>query len=217
MRPALRIAILAALAAPGAHAADDFSSFFAEGKPLIDVRARYEYVDDDAFAETAHATTVRTRLGFKTGTWNGVSLLVEAEDVRALGSEDYNSSANGRTRFPTIADPEGSEWNQAYVDYDGGANGFKATLGRQRFMLDNQRFFGNVGWRQNEQTFDALATSYQFKDGPLLRYAYLGKAHRVFGHYNPNPLLAHLDLDAHIFHVDQPTPIGNLAGYAYLV
>ena len=33
-----------------------------------------------------------------------------------------------------------------------------ATLifGRQRIKLDDDRFIGNVGWRQNEQTFDAL-------------------------------------------------------------
>ena len=30
------------------------------------------------------------------------------------------------------------------------------TLGRQRINLDDQRFVGAVGWRQNEQTFDAV-------------------------------------------------------------
>jgi hypothetical protein len=30
------------------------------------------------------------------------------------------------------------------------------TLGRQRINLDDQRFVGSVGWRQNEQTFDAV-------------------------------------------------------------
>ena len=29
------------------------------------------------------------------------------------------------------------------------------TTGRQRINLDDQRFVGSSGWRQNEQTFDA--------------------------------------------------------------
>ena len=28
--------------------------------------------------------------------------------------------------------------------------------GRQRLILDNARFIGNVGWRQNEQTYDGV-------------------------------------------------------------
>ena len=34
--------------------------------------------------------------------------------------------------------------------------GTTVTLGRQRIVLDDHRFVGNVGWRQNEQTFDAI-------------------------------------------------------------
>ncbi|MGL1204265.1 alginate export family protein, partial [Vibrio parahaemolyticus] len=29
------------------------------------------------------------------------------------------------------------------------------TVGRQRITLDDQRWVGNAGWRQNEQRFDA--------------------------------------------------------------
>ena len=41
----------------------------------------------------------------------------------------------------------------------------QAHAARQRLQLDNQRFIGNVGWRQNEQTFDALRG--QAKAGPF--------------------------------------------------
>ena len=54
-----------------------------------------------------------------------------------------------------VADPKGTELNQGYVQYKGIDNvGLK--LGRQRINLDNQRFIGGVGWRQQEQTFDAF-------------------------------------------------------------
>src|SRR3546814_18226061 len=39
------------------------------------------------------------------------------------------------------------------------------TVGRQRINLDDQRFVGSVGWRQNEQTFDAARLESTF--GPV--------------------------------------------------
>ncbi len=36
-------------------------------KPLLDVRLRYEYVDQVPLARDANAVTVRTRAGFETG------------------------------------------------------------------------------------------------------------------------------------------------------
>ncbi len=197
------------------QAANDLSSWVSEGKPVLDMRLRYESVDDDAFAESANALTLRTRLGFKTAVWNGFTAYLEAEDVRAL-QEHYNSTANGRTQYPTIADPKGSEWNQAYLAWDSGS-GNQATVGRQRILLDNQRFFGNSGWRQNEQTFDALALNHRFDNQLMLRYFYVDEVHRVFGHENPNPLLAEQNLDAHLFNLAMPFTTGTLSTYGYFV
>jgi hypothetical protein len=39
------------------------------------------------------------------------------------------------------------------------------TIGRQRINLDDQRWVGNAGWRQNEQTFDAIRG--ELKVGPV--------------------------------------------------
>lgn len=74
--------------------------------------------------------------------------------------------------LPTIADPQNTELNQAYVGYTFLTH-TKAQIGRQRLIMDNARFEGNVGFRQDEQTFDTLAVNYQ-KDGQLLQAAYLG-------------------------------------------
>jgi hypothetical protein len=190
-------------------------SLFADGKLLLDVRLRYEAVDDGAFAADAEALTLRTRLGWRSGSVNGFHFVVEGEDVRAL-EERYNSTANGRTRYPAVADPEGSEWNQAYLGWQYAANG-QLQIGRQRILIDNQRFVGNVGWRQNEQTFDAVSVNHVFNEQWTLRYAWLDRAHRVFGNNHPNPLQAEHDLDAHLLNLGYKTTLGTVSGYSYLI
>lgn len=183
------------------------------GTPLLDLRLRHEHVDDGAFARDADALTLRTRLGWRSPEHNGLFLLIEAEDVRAL-VDDYHSSANGRTRFPLVVDPEGSEWNQAHLGWKY-AEASQLILGRQRLLFDNQRYIGNVGWRQNEQTFDAFTLQHQPLAGVALRYAYLDKVHRIFGNPHPDPLAAERDLASHLLNASWALAAGTLVGYGY--
>ncbi|MEP7096414.1 MAG: alginate export family protein [Dokdonella sp.] len=184
--------------------------------PVVELRYRYEGVSDDAFARDANANTLRLRLGYRWLFAPGWQLYADGEHVQSLFGAHYNSTANGKTRYPVVADPQSDEINQAYIAYANDHVG--ATLGRQRVMLDNQRFFGNVGWRQNEQTFDAVALRYAFGDGgPTVRYTYLDRVLRVNGHDNPNPLLREWSLDGHLLNVMQVVPLGVLTGYGYLV
>lgn len=127
--------------------ADDFKL-----KPLVDARLRYESVDQDGLAEKADALTLRLRAGIeaKSGPF---ALLVEGEGTAAL-SENYNSGLNGKATLPIVADPENIELNRAQLQFTGLPK-TTITVGRQRINLDDQRFVGSVGWRQNEQTFDA--------------------------------------------------------------
>lgn len=126
----------------------------AAGKPILDIRPRYESVDQANLAQEAQALTVRTRLGWETGAWNDLKGLIEFEDVRQIGGEDYNSGLNGKTLYPVVADPDVTELNRLQVTWTP-SKVFSATLGRQRINLDDQRFVGAVAWRQDEQTFDA--------------------------------------------------------------
>lgn len=191
------------------------NSLFEDGKPLLDLRLRAEIVEDAAFPRDASALTLRTRLGWRSGTVNGFFVLVEAEDVRALDNA-YNSTANGRSGYPVVADPEGSEWNQAYLGWDSGG-GTLVQVGRQRLGYDNQRFIGNVGWRQNEQTFDAISIRHQVNPDVTVQYAWLDKVHRVFGNQHPNRLLAEHELDAHLLNLGWKGALGSFTGYAYLI
>lgn len=127
----------------------------AAGKPILELRPRYEHVDQANFARDGEALTVRMRLGYETGSWNNLKGLIELEGVKDLLDEDYNSTVNGRTQYPVIGDPEGAEVNRLQVSWTPGP-AFGATLGRQRINFDDQRFVGGAAWRQDEQTFDAV-------------------------------------------------------------
>jgi len=165
-----------------ATAADSLADAFKNGKTDISFRYRLENVDQDGFDEDATASTLRTRLNFKTEAYNGFTFFIEADNVMEVFADDYNSGAGnspGNTEYPVIADPQGTEINQAWFNYDfSEGNGVK--LGRQRILLDNQRFVGGVGWRQNEQTYDAVSGTFNLS-GSKLFVAYVDNVNRIFG------------------------------------
>ncbi|MBL0163920.1 MAG: alginate export family protein [Xanthomonadales bacterium] len=186
-----------------AHAADAVTS-----GPVVEARYRHERRRCRLRPQCQcgyAAPASRLSLGVRAG----LAVVCRRRARRSPVWRELQQHGQWRTQYPVVPDPESDEINQAWVGY--GNESFNATLGRQRVMLDNQRFFGNVGWRQNEQTFDALATSYAFGDGgPSVRYTYLDRALRVFGHENPNPLLREWSLDGHLLNISQALPLGAL-------
>lgn len=141
---------------PVANAADNITDVFKEGKTGVSFRLRYEDVDiDRAARDTADAVTLRTRLNFGTADFYGVTTFIEFDDVKAMDYSSYSSGLNANTKNALIADPEYTEVNQSWIAYSNFDTVFK--YGNQRITLDNQRFVGNVGWRQNEQTYDAFS------------------------------------------------------------
>jgi hypothetical protein len=201
--------------ASSAFAADTAPKPDTSGKLLFDARYRLESVDDDAFTKNAFADTLRLRIGYQSGVYNGFSGVVALEGTTYLFSDDFNSTANGNTQYPVIADPNSYELDLAYLSYAPNENG-KFNLGRQRIIIDNQRFFGNVGWRQNEQTFDGIDLNYKFGKNFTLRYDYINRVQRVFGAENSNKDLYRWDLNLNLFHADYTIGPGKLTGYVYL-
>jgi hypothetical protein len=177
------------------------------------VRLRDEYVDDALIPNEANALTLRLRAGLRFNLPHGFSALVEGEGIASAG-EDYNSGANGHTDRPLIADAEGAELNQAWVSWKG--ERLQATAGRQRLLFDNQRWIGNSGWRQNEQTFDAVALEASLPANVGIGYAWLDKVHRVNGDQARDPLARERDLSTHLLHAGWKHGIHQLVGYAWL-
>ena len=127
------------------------------GKQLLEVRGRYEFVDQTRTAtltDPADALTVRTRLGWETAAWNGLRGLVEVTNVSHLGPERFAVNTPGaatpplnganQARFPVVNDPDVNELNRLQVTWAPSAT-FHLTVGRQRVLIDDQRFVGNAG------------------------------------------------------------------------
>ena len=171
-------------AAPVAAAGDagSLAEAVTSGKAGVNIRARYERVDQDTITEKADALTARLRLNYKTGSWNGWSAFAEYDHVFHLLS-DFNSGAGtspDKGQYPVVADPKGSDLNQLYLDYQA-SEATKVRVGRQRILLDNQRFVGGVGWRQNEQTYDGVTLTSRAINKTQLQYSYIGFVRRIFG------------------------------------
>ena len=145
------------------------------GAVKLDLSYRYENVNQDAgAADTANANTLRLRLGLLSPTFHGIQGYAEFEGLLAM-QEDYNSTRNGNTGHSIVADPEKAELNQLWISYAG----IPDTLikgGRQRIKLDDDRFIGNVGWRQLETTFDSVLITHnnQTLFGLTVNAGYIG-------------------------------------------
>ena len=127
------------------------------GKFSGQFRMRYEGVDQDNALIDADALTLRSTLKYDSGIYNGFSAVLEMEDVRSMfGKDEYTVGPSGFNPgiYSVVADPDTTELNQGFLQYANGS--FTAKLGRQVINLDNQRFVGAVGWRQDWQTFDAF-------------------------------------------------------------
>lgn len=184
------------------------------GKPIIDVRYRFEWVDNDAFGRDAYANTLRTRLGYETGELYNFKVLVEFENVVSIGDDHFNSTTNGKTQFPTIADPDATEINRAQATFTG-IDKTPITIGRQAFNLFDQRFVGAVDFRQNQQTFDAARLSSTIIDNLSIDYLYISRVHRIFGDDHP---LGEYDSDSHVFAATYDAKkFGKLSGYGLLL
>jgi hypothetical protein len=196
----------------GLRAADGLGDALRDGKPWAELRYRYEHVAQASVARHANASTLRARVGYETGRLAGFAVLLEAEAVTALGAERYNSTVNGKTAFPTVADPGDTEINRAALLY-AGLPKTSLAYGRQRIAYDNQRFVGNVGWRQNEQTYDAFTVVNESLPDTRISAGYIYNVNRVFGERSP---VGNVKMASPVLNVSyRGLAVGELVGYVY--
>ncbi|WP_370979071.1 alginate export family protein [Agaribacterium sp. ZY112] len=184
-----------------------FMETMADGDASVSFRYRMESVTQDAKPEDALANTLKTRLNYKTGEYNGFGAFLEFDSVSELAEKDYDDGLNGKTDYPVIKDPEYTAMNQGYVKYSN--SGASAKYGRTRILLDNQRFVGGVAWRQNEQTFDAFAADYK-NDNLTLTYAHIMNRLNIVGDID--------DTKDDLLNVQYKfSPAAVLTGYGYFL
>jgi hypothetical protein len=187
---------------------------FAEVTPLVDFRLRSESVEQTPFANEADVTTLRGRLGVEVGKLWGTGFIIEGEGVTPLNG-DYRPDASvaNMTTFPVIPDPEGYEINRLQLN-NTSLPGTTLTLGRQRMNVDDQRFMGNSGWRQNEQTYDGFRVLNKSVKNLTVDAAYFNQVNRFFGPESPQ---GRYEGDNFFANLGYQTPIGKLSGFAYML
>lgn len=174
--------LISSVTSVSADEGDDLGTALTSGKVGIDLRARYEHVDQDSFTEKADALTARLRLNYRTSQWRDWSGFVEFDNVFHLIS-DFNSGGGtspDKIQYPVVADPDGPNLNQLHIDFQA-SDATKLRFGRQRILLDNQRFVGGVGWRQNEQTYDGFTVTSTAIAKTNLHYSYIAYQRAIFG------------------------------------
>jgi hypothetical protein len=205
----LSLLTAAILSIPSAFAADsDLASAVTDGKASANFNLRFEDVRQDNAAKNAIALTLRTRLNYTTGSVNGFSAAVELENSTAI-IDDYKDAIGHGNEFSVIADPDHTELDQAYIAYKD--DQLSGKIGRQVITMDNHRFVGHVGWRQDRQTFDALTLGYQLSKETKASYAYLAKRNRIFSDEKD------VDSQDHLFNISHKFSAGKITGYAYLL
>jgi hypothetical protein len=180
LQGAVWLAVLMMTGGQQAMAADDEESN--KGSWKVDFRYRLETVDQKPLPKDALTSTLRTRLNYTSPTASGFSFFGEFDYVAEVFADDFNAGGGNtpdRAQYPVVADPDGPDLNQAFLQYKNGGSQFRA--GRQRIILDNARFVGNVGWRQNEQTYDALSFVHQADNKLKFTAAYIDRVNRIFG------------------------------------
>ncbi|MGS2723717.1 porin [Porticoccus sp. GXU_MW_L64] len=207
---------LSALPAANAEQANSVAELFTQGEFDLNFRYRYEYVDQQGIENTAKASTLKSRLSYKSATYNNFRLVGEVDNVSAIGAEQYRTPTNGNTQFPIVADPTGTDLNQLYVEHK--SDLATTVIGRQRILIGSQRFVGGVGWRQNEQTYDALTVK-AVEAGPVsLQYSYINAVNRIFGPDNSAVQPRRWNSNSHLIGATVK-PIGNhqFQAFAYLL
>lgn len=203
--------LLAAMLSPTALHAQDGDSV--EITPYADLRYRLELVDQEGVPEDATASTVRLKAGVRLGDFKGLSALVEGEAIVRVGPEHYNDTTNSLTQYPVVADPSDVVLNQAYLRYRP-SDSFEAVAGRQVINIDNQRWIGSVGWRQNDQTFDAGRITVSPIKPLTVQYVHAWRVNRIFGPDSAQGIWHDPQIDAInlAYKIDK---VGTLTGYGY--
>jgi hypothetical protein len=203
-------ALAGAAALVPADAAETWEQALREGDVIVDLRARYESVDQGGFASSADALTNRLRVGFQTAPLKGTAFLAEAVLIDDL-VDDYNSTTNGNAEYPVVADPADFAAVNRFALVNKSLDRTTLTFGRQRIVHDDQRFVGNVGWRQNEQTLDGLRAQWGTPKAKL-DLTYAAQVNRVFGPDSPQ---GKWDGDVVLASFAYTLPIGTLSLFDY--
>jgi Alginate export len=181
----LAAAILGAAPCYSQEAADTGFSLgdaIMHGRPVIELRPRYNYLDEADYPEDARGGTMRTVLGWVTAPWYGIRVRVEVMNASHLGSKQFNDDPAqiNTSPYPLLPDPLYTGVNQAYAEYTNDS-GLRVKLGRQVVRFDNQRWVSDNDFRQIPQLFEGANVAYMGFEGMELSAGYYDKVRTTSG------------------------------------
>ncbi|MBP9777582.1 MAG: alginate export family protein [Rickettsiaceae bacterium] len=151
------------------------------GETTIGFRYRYEQVAE-RLKSCSYANTLRSRLIYQTDNYKGLKVTFGFSNVTGLGEQKFNSGGGtspSKLRYAIIADPNNTAVYQANVNY---TTLFDTNIifGRQIINLDNQRFIGEVAFRQTSQTYDAITVKNSYLSKTEVLYSHIYRVNRIF-------------------------------------
>jgi hypothetical protein len=183
-------------------------------KPVLEARVRYEHVDQQGLATTeSDGLTARVRAGINASSGPITATVIGQGNLGIV--DDYYDGLEGAATRPLIADPENIALYVAQLQYK--SKQVTITGGRQRIMLDDERFVGNVGFRQNAQTFDAVRVELTPIKKLKLDVSYAWDVRTIWG-INGNGARQQGIGGNNVFaNLSYATKIGTLTGFGYFV
>jgi hypothetical protein len=204
----LFLASAAALAVAGPACAQQLTL-----RPIAEARLRYEHVDQDDLARQADALTVRARAGLAASS-GAVSATIVGQGTLAM-IDHYHDGLNGAPTRPLVADPQNVALVIAQLQY--ATKDLTLTAGRQKIALDDERFVGNVPFRDNAQTFDAIRVELMPLPKLKLDVAYAWSVRSIWGIDGHDARQQAVSGDNILANLSYVTPVGTLTGFAYLI
>ena len=181
--------------------------------PLIDARLRGEHVEQSGLPEDAEAVTLRVRAGIAL-TRGPLSAVAEAQGNMAI-VDHYYDGLNGAATRPLIGDPENVALYRAQLQYRDKA--LAVTLGRQRILLDDERFVGAAAFRQASQTFDAVRVEWSTVPKLKADITYAWSVRTIWGLEGAGARPGAVSGDNVFANLSYASPWGTVTGFAYLV
>jgi hypothetical protein len=216
-------------------AGDNLVDALKGGKVDLYLRYRFEFVDDDQPRinpgppplltgiplKDAHASTLRTALGYSTGLFYDFGAYVQFQDVRVIGDDAYNDGgSNGVVDHAVVVDPESTEIHQANLRYVG-LPYTTVKAGRQEIEhrpAPLHRYIGNILWRQNWQSFDGVRVLNEYLPATEVDYAYVWNTNRIFSEENSLPDRSDFRMNSHFIKaLYSGFAYGKLEYYTYLL
>src|SRR5437667_893555 len=141
-----------------------------------EVRIRYEIRNNTSFNsiganESAASHRVRVNVGYDLTP--DVSFFVQLQDARIWGSEGQSAAnTNTSTGIGSVAsangDTTGVDLHQGYLLLKNVlVSGLSVKAGRQEIIFGDHRLFGNFGWSQVGNSFDAVRLTHSMPIGDV--------------------------------------------------